>query len=127
MTHCIATLSCTSFVFIALLLLMVDLAFACDDVHGGDCDDSEPLSPRSIRSVPCDSVTCLNGGTCTDTDSGDSTEEMGSAMEEPLQVGLEMTCICAPGYTGSNCSGNEHLHTHSSIVWLFYINQKPFL
>ena len=124
MALCIATLWRTSFVFIALLLLMVDFAFACDDVHGGDCDDSEPLSPRSIRSVSCGSVICLNGGICTiDTDSGDSSresamgetfpmEDVGSAMGEPPLVGMKMMCICAPGYTGSDCSGNEQFDIH---------------
>ena len=34
--------------------------------------------------VPCSSVTCLNGGVCSDTSSG-------------------FSCSCKPGYTGTTC------------------------
>jgi len=44
---------------------------------------------------PCDSITCLNGGTCV-VDSGFA------------------ICFCRGDYTGSTCSGKTHYYLYSS-------------
>ena len=89
---------CTSLVVLALL----PFSLACEGDNGGaNCDESAPLIPRDVS---CDLVQCLNGGTCESMATEESSlGESGSAMGESLV--MDMVCVCAPGYTGSNCSG----------------------
>ena len=97
MNHSFMLSCCASLVVLALL----PFSLACEGDNGGANCDEPALIPMS--DVSCDLVQCLNGGTCESvaTDIGESSLGMsGSAIGE-----APVDCVCAPGYTGSNCSG----------------------
>lgn len=87
--------------------------------EGERCD--KPISTdRFVRNTEvCDNMLCQNGGTCISLIDGEAGVDMGEtaidgeaaldsdgeSMIDCDMTGICFLCVCAPGFTGSLCSG----------------------